>query len=59
MGDSLITVVAIMAASVLMFLFPMLSVAERNDDISQTAVQTATVEFVDNIRSTGKLQQIN
>ena len=59
MGDSLITVVAILAASVLMFLFPMLSVAERNDDISQAAVQTATVEFVDNIRSTGKIQQIN
>lgn len=59
MGDSLITVVAIMVASVLMFLFPMLTVAERNDDISQISVQTATAEFVDNIRSTGKLQQVN
>lgn len=56
MGDSLITVVAIMVAAILMFVFPMLSVAERNDDISQIAVQTATVEFVDNIRATGKLE---
>ena len=55
MGDSLITVVAIMLAAILMFVFPLLSVAERNDDISQLAVQTATVKFVDDIRSTGKL----
>lgn len=56
MGDSLITVVAILLAAILMFVFPMLAVAERNDDISQIDVQTATVEFVDNIRATGKLQ---
>ena len=55
MGDSLITVVAILVATILMFVFPMLAVAERNDDISQIEVQTATVEFVDNIRATGKL----
>lgn len=56
MGDSLITVVAILVAAILMFVFPMLSVAERNDDISQIAVQTATVEFVDNVRATGKMK---
>ena len=56
MGDSLITVVAILLATILMFVFPMLSVAERTDDISQIAVQTATVQFVDDIRATGKLQ---
>lgn len=56
MGDSLITVVAILVASILMFVFPMLAVSERSDDISQIAVQTATVQFVDNIRATGKIQ---
>ena len=56
MGDSLITVVAILIAAILMFVFPLLSVAERNDDISQLAVQSATTEFVDNIRKTGKIK---
>lgn len=57
MGDSIITVVAILLAAILMFVFPLLSVAERSDDIAQLAVQTATIEFVDNVRSTGKIEQ--
>ena len=55
MGDSLITVVAIFLAAILMFIFPLMSLAERTDDISSLAVQTATTEFVDGIRTTGKM----
>lgn len=55
MGDSLMTVIAIFIATILMFVFPLLSVSERSDDISQLAVQTATVEFVDKVSSTGKI----
>lgn len=55
MGDSLITVVAIFLAAILMFVFPLMSLAERTDDVSQLAVQTATTEFVDRVRTTGKL----
>ncbi len=55
MGDSLITVVAIFLAATLMFVFPLMSLSERTDDISQLAVQTATTEFVDRIRTTGKM----
>ena len=55
MGDSLITVVAIFLAAILMFIFPLMSLAERNDDISQLSVQTATAEFVENVRTTGKM----
>lgn len=55
MGDTIITVVAIFLAAVLMFVFPLMSISERNDDIAQLAVQTATVEFVDDIRATGKI----
>lgn len=55
MGDTLITVVAIGLAAILMFVFPLMSVSERNDDVAQLAVQTATVEFVDKVRTTGKL----
>mgnify|MGYP005785935123 CR=1 FL=1 len=55
MGDSLITVVAIFLAAILMFIFPLMSLADRTDDISNLAVQTATTEFVDTIRTTGKM----
>lgn len=55
MGDSLITIVAIFLAAILMFVFPLMSLSERTDDISQLAVQTATTEFVDDIRTTGKI----
>lgn len=59
MGESLITIVTIMLAAVLLFVFPMMTLADRTDDISQIAVHTATVEFVDNIRTTGKITQEN
>lgn len=55
MGDSLITIIAIFLAAILMFVFPLMSLSERKDDISQLAVQTATTEFVDGIKTTGKL----
>ena len=55
MGDSLITIVAVFLAAVLMFVFPLMAMSERADDISQLSVQTATTEFVNNVGSTGKL----
>lgn len=59
MGDSLITIIAIVLAAVLMFIFPLMSVSERNDDIAQLAVQTATIEFIDDVRNTGKITDVN
>ena len=55
MSDSLITVVAIFLAAILMFIFPLMSVAERSDDIAELTVQTAVTDFVDTARSTGKI----
>lgn len=55
MGDSLITVIAIFLAAILMFVFPLMTMSERTDDISELSVQTATNDFVDKVRTTGKL----
>jgi len=55
MGDTLMTVVAIALAAVLMFVFPLMTMSDRTDDVSQLAVKTATTEFVDDVRTTGKL----
>lgn len=59
MGDSLITIIAIFLAALLLFVFPLMSLSERNDDITLLAVQTATNEFVDSVRTTGKLTMDN
>ena len=55
MGDSLITIVAIVLAAILMFVFPLMAMSDRTDDISELTVQTATTDFVDTVRTTGKL----
>ncbi len=55
MGDSLISVITFILAAILMFVFPMMTLADRTDDIAQLAVQTTTVQFVDEVRQTGKI----
>ena len=55
MGDSLTTIIAIFLAAILMIVFPLMALSERTDDISELSVKTATSEFVDNVRTTGKL----
>lgn len=55
MSDSLITIVAIFLAAILMFVFPLMSIAERSDDIAQLSAQTAVSEFVDTTRAAGKI----
>lgn len=56
MGDTLITIISIFLAAILMFIFPLMSVSERNDDIAQTVVQTATADFVDEISISGAIK---
>lgn len=55
MGDTLITIIAIALAAVLMFVFPLMTMSDRTDDVSQLTIETATTEFVDDVRTTGKL----
>ena len=59
MSDTLITVIAIALAAILMFVFPLMTMSERTDDVAQLTVETATTEFVDNIRTTGKITPDN
>ena len=59
MSDTVVTIIAIFLGAILMFIFPLLSVAERSDDVSQLAVQTATTEFVDNSRAVGAITMDN
>ena len=55
MGDSLITIVAIFLAAILMFVFPLAAISEMNDNEALAMVQSYTTEFVNKIRSKGKI----
>lgn len=57
MEDSLMTVIGFFLAAILMFVVPLMAVSERNDDITQLAVQTTTSEFVEDVASTGVISQ--
>ena len=57
MGDSAMAVVAIFLAAILMFVFPLMTMADKKDDVSTLAVQTATNDFTDSIRTTGVITQ--
>ena len=59
MSDTLITVIAIFIAVVLMFVFPLMSVSERNDDVSELAVQSATTDFVNKVKTSGVVTRQN
>ena len=57
MGDSTMAVIAIFLAAILMFVFPLMTMADKKDEVSALTAQTATTEFVDQIRTTGQLTQ--
>lgn len=55
MEDSVITVIAILLAVILMFIFPIMSVSDRLDDITQLSVQSEVTKFVDKVRQKGSI----
>lgn len=57
MGDSAMAVVAIFLAAILMFVFPLMTMADKKDDVTTLAVETSTTEFTNQIRTTGKITQ--
>lgn len=57
MNDTWILVIAIGTAVVLIFVIPLMTIADRNDDTAQMVVQTALTEWGDKIATTGKITQ--
>ena len=55
MGDSAMTVVAIIVATIIMGVFPLMAMANQTDNTTNLTVQTATTEFVNKVRATGVL----
>ena len=57
MGDSAVTIIAIFLAAILMFIFPLMTMADKSDDVSQLSIQDATTDFTNKIRTTGRIAQ--
>lgn len=55
MEDTTISIVGIITAAIIMFVVPLILVADSIDDISQLTVQIATSNFVDNVIKSGKI----
>lgn len=55
MSDTLITIIAIMLAAILMFIFPLMATATQNDEIAQIAVQSIVTDFTNKVAQQGKI----
>ncbi len=49
------TIIVIGITVVLMFVIPLMTMADRADDVAQLTVSAETADFVDTIRTTGKI----
>lgn len=57
MSDTLITVVVIVVAATLIFVVPLVTMADRIDTTTQSQIEAIVSDFVDEIRATGKITQ--
>ena len=55
MDDILSAIIGIALTSIIMFIFPLITMSDRADDISQLAVKVATTEFANNVKKVGKI----
>lgn len=59
MSDTLMAIIGIFLATILMFIFPVMEIAGKSDEISQTVVQVAVSDFVNKVTSQGKITQFD
>ena len=55
MEDTTVSIIGIIIASIMMFMVPLILIADRADDIAQLVVQTTTSEFVNEVIKSGKI----
>jgi len=59
MSDTFITIIAVIAVALVMFIFPVMATANQNDSITQASVQTMVAEFVNKAAKEGKITNSN
>lgn len=55
MSDTLMSIIGIFFAVILMFIFPTLEMANKNDEVTQTVVQVIVTDFVNKVANQGKI----
>ena len=59
MIDTFITIIAIVLSTILLVVFPVMTMADKVDEISQSDIETITSQFINEIKTTGKLTPEN
>ena len=57
LGDSATTVVVIIIVTVILFVFPLMTMADQTDKATQLQAQTIVTNFVDEVKKTGVITQ--
>ena len=55
MSDTLMSIIGIFLAIVIMFVFPLMELAGKGDEVSQTVVEVAVSDFVNTVATTGQI----
>lgn len=55
MSDTLMTIIGIFIAVLLMFIFPLMEIGGKNDEIAQTVAEVAVANFVSKVAEQGKI----
>ena len=59
MSDTLMAIIGILIAGILMFFFPLMMFAQKNDEISQMVVQMAVSDFVNTVTTNGEITEFD
>lgn len=59
MSNTFITIIAVIAVALVMFVFPVMATANQNDAITQTSVQAIVSDFVNTAAKEGKITNSN
>lgn len=57
MSDSMMSVIGILLATLLMFIFPLMTISKDTDKMSAEICQVATTSFVNKVMSYGKIEE--
>lgn len=59
MTDTVMTIIGIFLAALLMFIYPLMAITGKNDEIAQTVVEVAVADFVREVTSNGKITELD
>lgn len=59
MQDILITILGLLLAIIVLFIFPLMEISSKNDELSEIYIETIVADFVNTVASEGKITEEN